>query len=269
MKIISWNINGIRSNILSNGSMGKKIKPQTIFDNDCNLKILIDKYNPDILCFQETRCDKEIGDNFQFPEYPYMYWNGSQGEGARGPKRYSGTSIWSKIKPICEDKDAFPNDKEGRFIKLCFEHFDLINVYTPNSGSNYEYRISSWDKTANNILSKSEKLTIYTGDLNVVSDDIDIYNPHYLKEAKMAGCLKDERENFKMYLSNFKDVFRELNKSVKKYSWWNMRTKARISNRGWRIDYFLANDLSKCKSCDILTEIMGSDHCPIILEVDY
>jgi exodeoxyribonuclease III len=267
MKIVSWNINGIRSNIICDGSMKKSIKYLKEF-GECNLKILIDKYDPDIICFQETRCNDKIGSIFQFPEYPYKYWHYSKGEGARGCNRYSGTSIWSKVKPISYDNE-FP-EEEGRYMRMIFDDFDLINVYTPNSGTNFEYRIDTWDKHIKKLLSNTDKCLVFTGDLNVVNDYIDIWNPVYLKNAKMPSCLIEERQNFKEYLKmGYLDIFRELHPDKKKYSWWNMRTKARVSNRGWRIDYFLGHNKFKDRfeECDILTDIIGSDHCPIILKL--
>ena len=265
MKIVSWNINGMRSNIICNGSMNKSVKCLKELD-ECNLKKLIDICDPDIICFQEQRCDDKIGSIFQFSEYPYKYWHYSKGKGARGCNRYSGTSIWSKIKPISYDNE-FP-EEEGRYMRLKFDDFDLINVYTPNSGTNFGYRINTWDENIKKLLSNTDKCLIFTGDLNVVSNEIDIWYNKYLRDGQMVGCLPEERHNFNDYLKmGYIDIFRELNPDKIKYSWWNMRTQSRQSNKGWRIDYFLGHSKYKDRflECDILDNIMGSDHCPIIL----
>ena len=265
MKIVSWNINGMRSNIICNGSMNKSVKCLKELD-ECNLKKLIDICDPDIICFQETRCDDKIGSIFQLSEYPYKYWHYSKGKGARGCNRYSGTSIWSKIKPISYDNE-FP-EEEGRYMRLKFDDFDLINVYTPNSGTNFGYRINTWDENIKKLLSNTDKCLIFTGDLNVVSNEIDIWYNKYLRDGQMVGCLPEERHNFNDYLKmGYIDIFRELNPDKIKYSWWNMRTQSRQSNKGWRIDYFLGHSKYKDRflECDILDNIMGSDHCPIIL----
>ena len=267
MKIVSWNINGIRSNIICDGSMKKSTKCLKEF-GECNLKILIDKYDPDIICFQETRCNDKIGSIFQYPEYPYKYWHYSKGEGARSSNRYSGTSIWSKMKPLSYHNE-FP-EEEGRFMYMSFPKFDLINVYTPNSGTNFEYRINIWDEHIRKLLFNTDKCVIFTGDLNVVSEEIDIWNPKYLKQGKMAGCLPEERKNFKILREiGFVDIYREKHFSERKYTWWDMRSKGRQFDRGWRIDYFLIHQNFKniVENCDILTDIIGSDHCPIILKL--
>lgn len=274
IRIVSWNINGIRSNIVCNGSLNKKIKKVETLEPVCNLNILISKYSPDIICFQETRCNDIVGEIFQINDYPHKFWNFSKGDGARGGCRYSGTSIWSKNKPINHIECEFM-EEEGRFIMLEYNDFYLINVYVPNSGSNIEYRKHVWDKKIYELLDSyhktSKKPIIYTGDLNIVSDIIDIWNPGTLYNATMPGCLYFERENFKSLMNiGYIDVYRELNPTGEKYTWWNMRTKAREVNRGWRIDYFLIHDKYKhlLRKCDILCDIYGSDHCPILLDFD-
>tara|TARA_B100001123_G_C15084009_1_gene936876 strand:+ start:135 stop:992 length:858 start_codon:yes stop_codon:yes gene_type:complete len=282
-KIVSWNVNGIRSSIICKSGKFNKEKVYKEL-TECNLKMLVDKYDPDIICFQETKCSKDIGKQFQFPQYPFKYWNESEGDGRRG-SGYSGTSIWSKIEPEFVDNKfincniKFENN-EGRFMIAKFEKFDLINVYVPNSGTNYKYRIAEWDKNILQILNEyldSNKPLIYTGDLNVVSKAIDIWNPEILEAKGMTpklhnGLLKDERENFNNLIERLKyvDVYRYLNKNGNDFSWWDQRTKGRERNKGRRIDYFLL--FEKCiemvNKCGVLTEIYGSDHCPIILEIN-
>lgn len=284
VKIVSWNVNGIRSNILCEGSLKKNKKVYTELSN-CNLKNLIETYNPDIICFQETKCSEEIAKQFQFPEYPFKYWNESKGEKHRGPG-YSGTSIWSKIEPLFIDNKYksdnlnFENN-EGRFLYAKFKEFDLINVYVPNSGTNYEYRINEWDKSIKQILldynSIIDKPLIYTGDLNVVSNTIDIWNPGILKIKKMNpkmynGLLKEERDNLSEIFNklNYKDIFRVLYPDKNdKYTWWDQRKQMRNQNKGRRIDYFLIQDkyFNLIQDSNILNDIIGSDHCPIILEI--
>lgn len=284
VKIVSWNVNGIRSNIICEGSLKKNKKIYTEL-NECNLKILIDTCEPDIICFQETKCSEEIGKQFQFKEYPFKYWNESKGEKHRGPG-YSGTSIWSKIEPEFVDNKFINDDyefknNEGRLLIAKFPNFDLLNVYVPNSGTNYEYRIKEWDTNIIKILNdyvNIDKPLIYTGDLNVVSDKIDIWNNKLLDIKDMNpkehnGILKDERDNFHYFIEKLKyiDVFRKLNPEEKnKYTWWDQRRKTtRVENKGRRIDYFLINEryISIIKESLILNDIMGSDHCPILLEI--
>ena len=293
VKIVSWNVNGIRSNIICKGSLKKSKKIHNEL-SECNLKELIDKYDPDIICFQETKCSEEIGKQFQFPEYPFKFWNESKGEKHRGPG-YSGTSIWSKIEPKFVDNKYISDDidfinNEGRFLMAKFEEFDIINVYVPNSGTNYDYRIKEWDKNIHNILMEYQNIDkplVYTGDLNVVSTGKDIWNPQTLPKIKVDsftdkkqieflknknGLLIEERDNVKILINdlNYLDVFRHLKPDIKdKYTWWDQRSSARTQNKGRRIDYFLIFNkyIEIIKNTDVLDDIYGSDHCPIILEI--
>lgn len=282
VKIVSWNVNGIRSNIFCEGSLKKNKKVYTEL-NASNLKILVDEYKPDIICFQETKCSEEIAKQFQFSEYPYKYWNESKGEKHRGPG-YSGTSIWSKIEPefvdnkFIEEDFVFENN-EGRFLIAKFPNFDLINVYVPNSGTNFEYRIKEWDKNIYDILSRSiKKPLIYTGDLNVVSEKLDLWNPDILDlkimtPEKHNGLLKEERSNFSDLITslNYVDIYRHLYSESKDiYTWWDQRTKMRVQNKGRRIDFFLIHNeyLELIQDTEILSDIHGSDHCPILLELN-
>ena len=282
VKIVSWNVNGIRSNIFCEGSLKKNKKVYTEL-NESNLKILIDQYKPDIICFQETKCSEEIAKQFQYSEYPYKFWNESKGEKHRGPG-YSGTSIWSKIEPefvdnkFIEEDFVFENN-EGRFLMAKFPNFDLINVYVPNSGTNFEYRIKEWDKNIYDILSRSiKKPLIYTGDLNVVSEKLDLWNPDILDlkimtPEKHNGLLKEERSNFSDLITslNYVDIYRHLYSESKDiYTWWDQRTKMRVQNKGRRIDFFLIHNeyLELIQDTEILSDIHGSDHCPILLELN-
>jgi exodeoxyribonuclease III len=272
MKIVSWNINGIRSNIICEGTIKKKF----IYDEliDSNLKELIDKHDPDIICFQETKCSEEIG-SIILPNdklYPFKYWNESKGEGRRG-SGYSGTSVWCKKEPtfVTNELEDFKNDS-GRFIYLEYDEFSLINMYVPNSGGNIELRKDYWDIKLKKLMdSKIDKPFILTGDFNVVHERIDIWNPNTLSQGNVAGLLPHERFMFNQYLVNYSDVYRELNPGKKEYTWWNTITRSRASNKGWRIDYFLIQKkfLNLISMCTIDNAIMGSDHCPILLSLNY
>ena len=269
MKIVSWNVNGFRSNIACEGTFKKNFTYDDLIDS--NLKQLIDKHDADIMCFQETKCSEEIGSRFLPNDeiYPFKYWCESRGEARRG-SGYSGTSIWCKKEPlhIKYELEDFTNDT-ARFIYIEYEEFALINMYVPNSGSNLEFRRDYWDVKLKNLMDSISKPFILTGDFNVVHNDIDIWNPKSLKQAKMPGLFKHERDMFELYLENYVDVFRELHPDKKEYTWWNTITKSRASNKGWRIDYFLIQKKfrSLINTCSIDSSIMGSDHCPIILTI--
>ncbi len=270
MKIISWNINGIRSNVVCEGTLKKNFNYDKL--QDSNLKVLIGNYEPDIICFQETKCSSEIGSKI-LPDddlYPYKYWNESKGEGRRG-SGYSGTALWSKIEPnfVNFEYDNF-NDDYGRFIYVEYETFCLINIYVPNSGGNYDYR-KEWDLKLKKVMDSIQKPLIITGDFNVVSESIDIWNNQPFRLENSPGLYKHEKVMFHSFLENFIDVFRyKYPTKDKKYTWWNTITKSRLQNKGWRIDYFLIQKkfITFVKDCLILDEIMGSDHCPILLELD-
>ena len=200
----------------------------------------------------------------------YKYWNESKGEGRRG-SGYSGTSVWSKIEPnfVNFEYDNF-NDDYGRFIYVEYETFCLINIYVPNSGGNYDYR-KEWDLRLKKVMDSIQKPLIITGDFNVVSESIDIWNNQPFRLENSPGLYKHEKVMFHSFLENFIDVFRyKYPTKDKKYTWWNTITKSRLQNKGWRIDYFLIQKkfITFIKDCLILDEIMGSDHCPILLELD-
>ena len=264
--IVSWNVNGCRSGLFS-----KKIdhKSELMNISEGNFKKMIDKHNPDIVCLQETRCGKVLAESiFKCTEYKYKFWNESQGIDARGCNRYSGTSIWCKVKPLNVYFNYLDlNDKEGRFIMIEYKHYCIINVYTPNSGSNFLYRTCVWDIKLKEIIDSIDKQLIFCGDLNVVSDKEDIWNTHTLLKGNSPGVYDEERIGFSNYLEKFIDIYRYINPNEKKWSWWDMRTKGREKDKGWRIDYFLTqtNNLNLIKDCTIDNDIFGSDHCPIIL----
>tara|TARA_Y100000389_G_scaffold157418_3_gene158547 strand:- start:1644 stop:2414 length:771 start_codon:yes stop_codon:yes gene_type:complete len=256
MKIISWNVAGVRAIL-------KKGKLEEMIINEC----------PDILCLQETKAEEHqvvIPDNIN-KIYPYRFWESTKGTTQR--KGLSGTAIWSKIKPIRQYNPP-DSDEEGRITTLEFENFILVTVYTPNSQGleslRLNYRTTHWHnnfKDYINIL-KQLKPTIICGDFNVAHNNIDVHHPE--KHHKHAGFLKVEREQFQEYLDlGFTDIFRKLNPNdTGKYTYWNiLNPKIRENNSGWRIDYFLVSQDTKINDCQILNKIYGSDHCPISLMI--
>jgi len=260
MKIIAWNINGIRSTLKTND----------LFD-------LINHENPDIFCLGETKIScpfENIKENLKkrLNENYYDYWSPCKVRNG-----YSGTAIFSKIEPINViyglklDKEY---DDEGRVITCEYSKFYLIHVYTPNSGqelARLEYRTTIWDKAFTKyirILQKNKKV-IVCGDLNVAHKEIDLKNPK--QNLRTAGYTIEERDSFDKLLTktNLIDSYRLLHPDTIKYSYWSYRFNSRNKNVGWRIDYFLVDKkiVKKIIKSDILENIMGSDHAPIILEL--
>ena len=262
IKIISWNVNGLRSpsmNLIKN----KKL------NHESELMKLIQDYDPDILCFGETKCQKKNEELFnKILPFKFNIWNSSISK-----LGYSGVAIFSKLPFI--NKGSIPgleDDTQGRHLFIEFDKFILANVYVPNTGNNKdEYRKNIWDPAVNKFLEKSlknPKPIIYCGDLNVVCDKNDIYNPDILKKGTSPGVKDFERNNFKELLSlGYIDAMRNINSDQKLYSWWDPRSKARIKNNGWRLDYFLVSSDNIIKKSNIHTDIYGSDHCPISIEI--
>jgi len=259
MKILCWNVAGLRA-------MLKKEHLQKLIEDN--------NYEYDHICLQETKAEEIqvlLPDNI-IKEYPYRYWNSSQGITQR--KGLSGTTIWSKEKPL----HVIPSlniDQEGRIVTLEYNNYIIVCVYTPNSQTidspRYIFRTSEWDIAFKYYISNLNKIkpTIICGDLNVAFLDIDIHNPKKHKN-KSAGFYDIERANFKLYLdANFIDTYRCVYPQLtNKYTYWNqLRKTNREKNIGWRIDYILiSNKLAKnIEDCNILHDIYGSDHCPITL----
>ena len=253
-KIISWNVNGIRAIIKKN------------FINDIN------KLNADIICLQETKANVEqtktaltVFDQYQ------VFANSSKAR-----KGYSGTAVLTRIKPlkVTYDINIKIHDQEGRVILLEYDNFNLINVYVPNSGQELkriEYR-TLWDKDFLNycISTNRNKPLVITGDFNVAHQEIDIARPK-ANYNKTSGYTQIEIDGFSKFLDNgFVDIFRMKNPEEIIYTWWNYRFRARERNVGWRIDYFLIdkNLVKIVNSIDIEDKILGSDHCPITLELN-
>ena len=251
IKIISWNVNGIRA-VLKKG-----------------FHDFIKEYNPDILCLQETKAHPDQVD-LNMDNLPFRYWNSAEKKG------YSGTSIFLNKEPLGHSNGIGmeKHDNEGRVITLEFNEYFLVNVYTPNSKrdlSRLDYRYNEWDKDFLTFLKKLEKKkpVIFCGDLNVAHKEIDLRNPKTNK--KNAGFTIEERESFTNYInSGFVDTFREFNEDPDHYTWWSYMFNSRAKNVGWRIDYFCASNSIKDKLINsyILPEVMGSDHAPVVLEID-
>jgi exodeoxyribonuclease-3 len=253
MKLMSWNVNGIRACLKKDFS--KSIK----------------KYDPDILCLQETKAHPDQVDEI-LNEYEHHFWNSAERKG------YSGTAIFSKIKPLSVKYGiGHELDNEGRVITLELENYYLITVYTPNAKpdlSRLDLRHKDWDKKFLKHVKSLNKPVIFCGDLNVAHTEKDIKNASANKTTKTkpgsAGFTNKEREGFDNLLkAGYIDTFRELHPNEIKYSWWSYMFKARERNAGWRIDYFCVDKKLKnqIKKADILTEIMGSDHAPVYLEL--
>lgn len=256
MKIISWNVNGIRA-VIKKGFLD-----------------FMDEYDPDIICIQETKAHEEQVE-LDLENYPYKYWNSAVKKG------YSSTAIFSKAKPITVTNDMAitKHDNEGRVITLEFKNYYLVTVYTPNSKrdlSRLSYRHNEWDIDFLNFVKslESNKPVIFCGDLNVAHTELDLANPGSNKTTKTrpgnAGFTDEERTGFDNILdAGFIDTFREFHKGNGHYTWWSYMGGARARNVGWRIDYFCVSESLKAKiqNAYILPEIMGSDHCPIALEI--
>jgi exodeoxyribonuclease III len=251
MKIISWNVNGIRA----------------AFKKD--FASTVTSLNPDILCIQETKAHPDQVDE-KLSEYDHHYWNAAEKKG------YAGTAIFSKHKPLTVNYGigVATHDKEGRVITVEFDTFFLVNVYVPNSGSELvrlPYR-KKWDADFLTYIKKLDKKkpVIVCGDLNVAHTETDLKNPksNYNKTAGFTQTEIDGLDNF--IKAGFIDSFREFNKEGGHYTFWSYRFSARKRNIGWRIDYFIVSKRlkSKLKKSFIKKEIIGSDHCPIGIKLD-
>ncbi len=246
MKLISWNVNGIRAAI-TKGAME-----------------FLDKEDPDIFCIQETKMIDGQADISKDGYFLYM-------NSCKIKKGYSGTAIYTKIKPInvTYDIGIEEHDMEGRVITLEYDKFFLVNVYTPNSKRELErlgYRMK-WEDDFRDYLINLNKIkpVIMCGDLNVAHKEIDLKNPS--TNHHNAGFTDEEREKMTVLLnSGFTDSFRYLYKDKKDcYTWWSYMANARSKNIGWRIDYFIVSDDFKenIKDAMIYSDILGSDHCPV------
>jgi exodeoxyribonuclease-3 len=253
MKIISWNVNGIRA-----------IAKKTFFTD---LELL----GTDILCLQETKAlDFQVAETLKPLNGYHIFSNSAERPG------YSGTAIISKIKPLNVMKgiNMTEHDTEGRVLCLEYETFFLVNVYVPNSGSELKrlgYR-QTWDSAFFDYLKDLEKVkpVIVCGDFNVAHKDIDLARPK-ANYNKYAGYMQEEIDGMNRFTEGgLADTFRRLHPGeTERYSWWSYRAGARSKNIGWRIDYFLVSDsiIPSVKNAFILEEITGSDHCPVGIEL--
>lgn len=263
MKLFSWNVNGIRA-VIRKGEFNR----------------FISVYDPDILCLQET---KALKDQVEIDLLDYEeYWNSSTTK-----KGYSGTAIFSKVKPIevtndipeqyvksggLVSDDYGHSNQEGRVITAQYENFFLVNTYTPNAKDNLS-RLplrQQWDEAITSYCSNLQKIkpVVYCGDMNVAHTELDLANPNQNKGKK--GFTKEERAGFDNWLSaGFIDTFRIFKQGSGYYTWWSNFANSRARNIGWRIDYFLVSSSLKADvvSANIHPEQMGSDHCPVSIEL--
>ena len=244
MKIISWNVNGLRAIV------GK------------NFYSFMEKENPDIICLQETKI-QEGQIELELKDY-HKYFSYAEKKG------YSGTAILSKIEPLSVTYGIGieEHDTEGRVITAEYDDFYLVCAYIPNSQT--ELKRLDYRRVYNSAIEEylveldKKKPVLFCGDLNVAHKEIDIKNPK--TNLRNAGFTQEERDDFTRLLSRgFTDSFRNKYPDTIKYSWWSYKFKAREKNTGWRIDYFVVSNrfVDKIKDALILNEVMGSDHCPV------
>lgn len=250
MKLVSWNVNGIRA-CLEKGFMD-----------------FFEKTDADIFCINESKV-QEGQVNLELKGYE-QYWNYAEKKG------YSGVAVFSKIKPlnVTYGLGIEEHDKEGRVITCEYERFFLVSVYVPNSKQELErlsYRME-WEDAFLSYVDglRKKKPVVFCGDLNVAHEEIDLKNPK--TNHKNAGFTDEEREKFSVMLSHgYIDTFRFFYPDLKDaYSWWSYRFHAREKNAGWRIDYFVVSDELKdnLKEAHIHSDVLGSDHCPVELILD-
>ncbi|EJP6471181.1 exodeoxyribonuclease III [Clostridium sp. FAM 1755] len=253
MRIYSWNVNGLRA-------VAKK-----------NFLEWIEEENPDILCIQETKLqENQLEDNIKNIEGYYSYFSFAEKKG------YSGVATYTKEDPISVKYgigiEKF--DSEGRILITEFKDFTLLNIYFPNGQRDEErlqYKLEFYEALFNycDELVKEGKNLVICGDYNTAHNEIDLKNPK--ANEKTSGFLRIERDWLdKIIERGYTDTFRNMNPDKIKYSWWSYRFKARERNAGWRIDYhFVSNNLlDKVKNTEILNHVYGSDHCPVMVELD-
>lgn len=249
MKLVSWNVNGVRAAYTKGFNEYFK------------------EVDADIFCIQETKMQE--GQLDLEKEGYFVYLNSAERKG------YSGVAVWTKKKPISVEKGMGieEHDKEGRILKLEFDDFYLITVYTPNSKAELArlpYRVE-WEKAFREYLQKNRKVKpiIVCGDLNVAHKEIDVKN--HKTNKRSAGFTIEEREEFTNLIElGYIDTFRYFYPDEEKFTWWSYFGKAREKNVGWRIDYFVVSDelKSRLKDAQIHDKVFGSDHCPVVLQLN-
>lgn len=250
MKLISWNVNGLRSVLRK------------------NFLEFIEHEQPDTLCLQETKCGPDDVESLWTTRY-CVSWN------CASKKGYSGTATFAKTRPlgVTNGIDHEDHDSEGRVLTTEFEPFFLVNVYVPNSKrdlSRLAYR-QEWDREFLAYLKKLErkKPVVFCGDLNVAHTELDLANPK--ANVRNHGFTAEERAGFDAFVrAGFIDTFREFEKGGGHYTWWSPMAGVRSRNIGWRIDYFLISAAlrPRLKSAFIRPQVLGSDHCPVGIELD-
>lgn len=256
MKIISWNVNGLRAS-------HKKGAFDTLL-----------KLNPDIFCLQETKAQPEqLPEEVRNPEGYFSYFDHSKGR-----KGYSGVAIYSKIKPekVTEGMGVSDFDQEGRLVTAFFKDFILINIYFPNGGGGPErlaYKLAFYDHFLKYIegLRKKQPHIIFCGDINTAHTEVDLARPK--ENEKNTGFLPIERAWIdKVVSKNYIDVYRHFNpEKIGAYTYWDMKTFARDRNVGWRIDYFFVTEetMKHIRDTKIFDTVFGSDHCPVSLDLTF
>ncbi len=276
MRIVNWNVNGVRA-VCGKVKNGDKTGTQ----KENVITTLIKEQQPDIMCFQEIKTQSSKDFDCLKPYYPHIYTNHAEKKG------YSGTALVSRVEPewVTNDFSLFPEDiigeykeksfnKEGRIITAKFPTFILVTCYTPNSKEGLkrlDERIE-WEQLMRNYLKaleESDLPVILCGDLNVAPTAIDIHNPK--GKEKTAGYSKEERAEFQKLIDiGFIDSYRYFKPKEIKYTYWSNFANSRGKNLGWRIDHFMISNSvkDKIKEADCLTEYYGSDHCPILLDIN-
>jgi exodeoxyribonuclease III len=250
VKLISWNVNGLRAVLRK------------------NFLQFLDAEQPDILCLQETKCTPDDVEQLWTTQYA-SHWNCAEKKG------YSGTANFSRERPLSVTRGigAAEHDQEGRVLTTEFPGFYVVNVYVPNSKrdlSRLPYR-ETWDAAFLRYLKQLEtrKPVIFCGDLNVAHTEIDLANPR--ANARTHGFTIEERRGFDALVrAGFVDTFRQFEPGGGHYTWWSVMTGARARNIGWRIDYFLISPAlrPRLKRAFILKDVLGSDHCPVGIEIE-
>jgi exodeoxyribonuclease-3 len=252
VRIVSWNVNGVRA-ALRKGLLG-----------------FVESCDADVICLQETKAHPGDVQHVKWPGGYEVLWNSAEKKG------YSGTAILTRVKPrsVRNGIGSPANDREGRVLAAEFADFWLVNVYQPNSQrglTRLDYRVGKWDpafrRYLKNLQSKG-KPALFCGDLNVAHADIDLANPK--TNRRNAGFTDEERDSFgRLLKGGFVDTFREYEKGPGNYTWWSQMSDCRARNIGWRVDYVVAAEKLRpaLRRAWISPEVMGSDHCPVGLEI--